>query len=103
MPADHAGLRLDQSVARLLPAHSRNRLQGWLRDGRILVDGERRDPKDKVWGGECLRVFAADEAAPAADRAEPIGLQRRDDIDPVQRMQVVEVHQVVVHIEVQRA
>jgi 23S rRNA pseudouridine1911/1915/1917 synthase len=75
VPADHAGLRLDQSVARLLPAHSRNRLQGWLRDGRILVDGERRDPKDKVWGGECLRVFAADEAAPAADRAEPIGLQ----------------------------
>ena len=75
VPADHAGLRLDQSVARLLPAHSRNRLQGWLREGRILVDGQRRDPKDKVWGGERLQVFAADEAAPRADRAEPIGLQ----------------------------
>ncbi|MBK7237798.1 MAG: 23S rRNA pseudouridine(1911/1915/1917) synthase RluD [Sterolibacteriaceae bacterium] len=74
VPAEHAGLRLDQSVARLLPAHSRNRLQGWLREGRIRVDGAARDPKDKVWGGERLQVHEAEAAVPRPDRAEPIGL-----------------------------
>lgn len=74
VPADHAGLRLDQSLARLLPAHSRNRLQGWLRQGRIRVDGAMRDPKHKVWGGELLIVHGAAEVAPAKDRAEPIDL-----------------------------
>ena len=75
VPADHAGLRLDQSVARLLPAHSRNRLQGWLREGRIRVEGATRDPKDKVWGGERLQVFEADEPVAGEDRAEAIGLR----------------------------
>ena len=74
VPADHAGLRLDQSLARLLPAHSRNRLQGWLREGRIRVDGQTRDPKDKVWGGERLLVDQAEQAAPGEDRGEAIDL-----------------------------
>lgn len=75
VPVDHAGMRLDQSLARLLPAHSRNRLQGWLREGRIRVEGATRDPKDKVWGGERLQVFEADKPVAGEDRAEAIGLR----------------------------
>ena len=74
MPTEHAGLRLDQSLARLLPEHSRNRLQSWLREGRVRIDGNVRDPKDKVWGGERLLVAEAEAVAPDEDRAEAIGL-----------------------------
>ena len=74
VPTEHAGLRLDQSLARLLPEHSRNRLQSWLREGRVRIDGNVRDPKDKVWGGERLLVAEAEAVAPDEDRAEAIGL-----------------------------
>jgi len=74
VPAEHAGMRLDQSLARLLPEHSRNRLQSWLREGRIRLDGALHDPKDKVWGGERLLIAEAEPAMPGEDRAEAIGL-----------------------------
>src|SRR5574343_491375 len=35
IPADCAGLRADQALARLFPQHSRSRLQSWLKSGRI--------------------------------------------------------------------
>lgn len=46
------GRRLDQALASLMPEHSRNRIQGWLREGRIVVDGRQTDGKTKIWGGE---------------------------------------------------
>lgn len=49
---DLGGLRFDQALARLFPEYSRSRLQGWLKEGRILLDGETAEPKQKVWGGE---------------------------------------------------
>src|SRR5690554_3881033 len=33
VPAELAGLRLDQALARLLPQHSRNRIAAWMRAG----------------------------------------------------------------------
>src|SRR5262249_36774254 len=58
VPADMTGLRLDQALARLLPAYSRSRLQQWVRSARVLVDGAACAPKDKVWGGERIEVRA---------------------------------------------
>jgi 23S rRNA pseudouridine1911/1915/1917 synthase len=52
IPAELAGLRLDQALARLFPEHSRSRLQAWVRAGRVTVDAARADVKRKVWGGE---------------------------------------------------
>jgi len=54
IPADCAGLRLDAALARLFPAHSRSRLQGWLKQGLIRLDGATADPKRKVYGGESV-------------------------------------------------
>jgi 23S rRNA pseudouridine1911/1915/1917 synthase len=73
LPADCAGQRLDVALARLFPAHSRSRLQSWIKSGAILVDGARADAKRKVWGGE--RVTCAAPPAPHdAVRAEDIPL-----------------------------
>lgn len=56
VPIECAGLRLDQALARLLPEHSRSRLSHWVREERVSVDGRAALPRDKVWGGEHLRV-----------------------------------------------
>ncbi len=59
VPLDCAGLRLDQALARLMPQHSRSRLQSWLREGHVLLDGAAHtDVKRKVWGGERIEVDA---------------------------------------------
>ncbi len=75
VPDSEAGQRLDQILARLLPQHSRNRLQGWIRGGRVCVDGAViEDPKRKLRGGE--RIEVEDEPPPevVADTPEDIPL-----------------------------
>lgn len=75
VPADCAGLRLDQALARLFPSHSRSRLQSWLKAGRVALDGQGRDPKHKVWGGESLRVTPPPQACVTASLPEAIPLK----------------------------
>jgi len=40
VPADVWGQRLDKQLAGLLPEQSRARLQGWIQDGHVCVNGE---------------------------------------------------------------
>lgn len=61
VPETLTGARLDQALAQLLPDYSRARLQQWVRDGRVTVDGQARRPKDKVVVGETLVVNAVIE------------------------------------------
>jgi 23S rRNA pseudouridine1911/1915/1917 synthase len=68
IPSEQAGQRLDQALAALLPDYSRSRLKGWIESGEIEVDGAIRRPRDKVAGGEAVRVAAI---LPAESRAEP--------------------------------
>ncbi|MEW5942583.1 MAG: 23S rRNA pseudouridine(1911/1915/1917) synthase RluD [Pseudomonadota bacterium] len=56
VPQDYAGLRLDQALQRLLPEYSRSRLQAWIRDGAVTVNGKTATAKQPVWGGERIRV-----------------------------------------------
>jgi 23S rRNA pseudouridine1911/1915/1917 synthase len=58
MTADYAGLRLDQALARALPQYSRARLQGWIEAGAVRVDGLVPRPRDKVLGGERVKIEA---------------------------------------------
>jgi 23S rRNA pseudouridine1911/1915/1917 synthase len=67
VPPDCAGLRLDAALARLLPEHSRSRLQGWIKDGTIRLDGALADAKRKVWGGE--RIQCAVPPTPTSEHA----------------------------------
>jgi 23S rRNA pseudouridine1911/1915/1917 synthase len=69
-----AGLRLDQAAARLLPEFSRTRLQQWIREGKLRVNGEARTPRDVVFDGDTLDLQAQTEpqgqwAATAMDLA----------------------------------
>ena len=62
VPAALAGRRLDQVAAELLPEFSRSRLQRWIREGLLLVDGLPRAPRGAVHEGERLRLDAESEA-----------------------------------------
>ena len=75
VPADCAGLRLDQVLARLLPQHSRSRLQNWIREGRVAIAGTTvAEAKQKLWGGERIEVVEAADAAGASSSPEAIAL-----------------------------
>lgn len=75
VPAHCAGLRLDQALAALYPQHSRSRLQGWIRAGRVTVGGQPvLEAKAKVWGGEAVTVDEVPDAACQASRPEAIAL-----------------------------
>jgi 23S rRNA pseudouridine1911/1915/1917 synthase len=56
VPLEHGGLRLDQALAKLLPEYSRSRLQEWVAQGQVTLNGAAATSKQKVWGGEKLIV-----------------------------------------------
>jgi 23S rRNA pseudouridine1911/1915/1917 synthase len=65
IPLDLVGLRLDQALARLLPQYSRQRLQAWIEAGSVRLNGAVPRSKDKVLGGEQVRIEAQIEAQTA--------------------------------------
>ncbi len=58
LPAELAGRRLDAALAQLLPQYSRTRLQGWIEEGAVRVNGLTVRPRDPVVGGEMAEVEA---------------------------------------------
>ena len=72
IPDDYCGKRLDQSIASLLPEYSRSRLQHWIREGKVLVDGKIRRPRDAVHGGEKIVVDATEVALSTHCEAEDL-------------------------------
>lgn len=69
IPADCAGLRLDQALARLLPAHSRSRIRAWIDAGNVTLSGSIVEAKRRLAGGERLLVVPA--ADPRTTALEP--------------------------------
>jgi 23S rRNA pseudouridine1911/1915/1917 synthase len=65
IPEELVGLRLDQALARLLPQYSRQRLQGWIEAGAVRLNGAAPRSKDRVLGGEQVRIHAQIEAETA--------------------------------------
>jgi 23S rRNA pseudouridine1911/1915/1917 synthase len=58
VPDALVGKRLDQAVSELFSEYSRSRLQGWIKDGSITVNGEQRRARDKLFGGETVELAA---------------------------------------------
>jgi 23S rRNA pseudouridine1911/1915/1917 synthase len=63
-----AGRRLDHYLQEQLPQFSRSRLQNWIKEGRVLVNGAAAKPSLVLHGGESVEVSSADppplQAAP---------------------------------------
>jgi 23S rRNA pseudouridine1911/1915/1917 synthase len=55
-----AGRRLDQLLQKHLPDYSRSRVQDWIRNGRVLVNGLVQRPKYVIRGGEQIEVNPAE-------------------------------------------
>ena len=52
VPENLGGMRLDQALATMFPDYSRVRLQRWIKDGHVTVNGAKLRAKDTVHGGE---------------------------------------------------
>jgi len=74
IPQDLGGLRLDQALQRMLPEHSRSRLQAWIKEGLVTLDGAESTAKTKVWGGEQVLVQAQEKPEVTAFQAQNIPL-----------------------------
>jgi 23S rRNA pseudouridine1911/1915/1917 synthase len=79
LPVDFAGRRLDQALAQLLPQYSRTRIQRWIEDGAVRVNGLAPRARDVVVGGETATVEARlpAETSVAAEKL-PIDIVHQD-------------------------
>lgn len=74
VPQNLGGLRLDQALQRLLPEHSRSRLQAWIKEGLVTLEGQATSAKLKVWGGEKILVIPRLTPEQTSFAAEDIAL-----------------------------
>ncbi len=73
VPEGLQGCRLDQAAAKVFPEYSRSRLQQWIRDGRLSVDGRSATVREKLVGGEYLSLTAEPESS-TEWQAQPLNL-----------------------------
>jgi 23S rRNA pseudouridine1911/1915/1917 synthase len=70
---EQAGRRFDQVLAEVFPDYSRSRLQGWIKEGRALLDNAVVQPRVKLLEGQ-LMALTPHIIEPVGDAAEPIQL-----------------------------
>ncbi len=75
LPAEAAGLRFDQALARSLPQYSRARIRDWIDSGQVQVDGRPLRAKDRVLGGEQVQLTAHLPVQTAGILAEQMPLE----------------------------
>ena len=75
------GQRVDKVIARLLPQFSRNRIQTWLEDGSILLDGKVARVKATVYGDEEVTISPQPQPEENAftPQAMPLQIVHEDD------------------------
>jgi 23S rRNA pseudouridine1911/1915/1917 synthase len=81
IPLEMAGLRLDQALAKLLPAESRTRLVKLIEAGHVRVDGASATARFKLKSGESVEVELVPRPAETAFRpqAMEISVVHEDD------------------------
>ena len=68
------GERLDKWLAARMPAYSRSRIQRWIDEGHVTIDGRIAAIRDAVFKGHLVVVAPQPSAAEGAYVAEDIGL-----------------------------
>lgn len=80
VPFELAGKRLDQIMVEIFPDYSRNKLQSWIKAGRVTVDAEQLKAKDRLIGGEDLILDAeAEEVTEYLAENIPLDIIYEDD------------------------
>lgn len=80
IPPTLAGTRLDQALSECFPDYSRARIQRWIKDNQVLVDGQAWPGKSKVSGGENVVIVAELVAAENWQaQAIPLNIVHEDD------------------------
>jgi 23S rRNA pseudouridine1911/1915/1917 synthase len=74
IPDEHCGLRLDKSLAMLFPEYSRARIQHWISNSHVQVNGEPQEKKYKVSGGEQIELAVSTETENPGSSPENIPL-----------------------------
>ncbi len=74
LSAGERQMRLDRFLQEELPQYSRSRLQGWIKEGRVLVDGQPAKSSLRLSGGESISVEPGELPALKAE-AEDIPLK----------------------------
>ena len=74
IPEDHAGWRLDRSLASLFPEYSRARIQTWISNHLVTVNGDVFPSKHIVRGGENVVLSPVQENLNASCEPENIAL-----------------------------
>ena len=78
-PPDSAGRRLDQALAQLLPQYSRTRIQRWIEEGAVRVNGLAAKARDVVVGGQSATVEARlPEETSVAAQEMPLDIVHQD-------------------------
>ena len=75
VPMDCNGMRFDKVLAQLFSAYSRTRLQQWIDQGCVSVEGLIAGPKQHVYGGEKIILTPLPLPEELAFTAEPIDLE----------------------------
>lgn len=79
VPESLSGKRFDQAAAEVFPDFSRARLQQWIRQGTLTLNGQSAKPTLKMRGGERLRLDAEPEVESAAEpQAIPLDIIHAD-------------------------
>ncbi|GFO77805.1 23S rRNA pseudouridine1911/1915/1917 synthase [Bathymodiolus platifrons methanotrophic gill symbiont] len=80
VPLELAGKRLDQVLVEIFPDYSRNKLQSWIKAGRVTVNAEQLKAKDRLVGGEALILDAeAEEVTEYLAEDIPLDIIYEDD------------------------
>lgn len=74
IPENLGGQRLDLALQKMLPEHSRSRLQAWIKEGFIQLNGQSVTAKTKVWGGEQVQIDPPPNVQENAFKPEDIPL-----------------------------
>lgn len=72
LPRDLCRERLDKVLARLLPEYSRNRLQTWIEQGHVRVNGQAARIRMQVGPGDQIQIWPQPAPEDEAPVAEPV-------------------------------
>lgn len=72
--AASSGLRLDRFLAACLPSYSRSRLQLWIEDGAVAVNGASKRSRDAVYAGDRVHLQVQSLPQDTPSQAQPMDL-----------------------------